>query len=147
MLIWQLYVAVAVGAVPLARSAPFSFVPAAAFFSNLSLEPGRLSALLFIDLPLLALAPLVVRSLLRDPSEPTVWLLAVQWGFLLISPPVMHQHVFETSRLSTSLVLALLLTFPRRAPVVRAAIAGWSILPTAVWLTPVLWWAPWTAKF
>ena len=147
MLAWQVYIAAAVGAIPLTRSAPFSFVPAAAFFSDLSLEPGRVSALLFIDLPLLALAPVVVGGLVRNPSQPAVWLLAVQWAFLLISPPVMHQHVFETSRISTSLLLALLLTFPRRAPAVRAAVASWSILPTAVWLAPVLWWAPWTAKF
>ena len=145
MLAWQFAVRAALGALPAAHGATLS-LPGAGMLSDLSLEPGRLSALLFVAVPTLALAPLVVRWVAGAPREPTTWLVAVQWVFALLFGPSVHLHVLAASRNSTALLLALLLAFPRCAPRLRAAVAAWAMAPTAVWLGPVLWWAPWTAK-
>jgi hypothetical protein len=112
---------------------------------ELSLEPGRLSALLLIGLPTLALAPAVLRLLVTATRDPIAWLVAVHWVFALMAPPSAHLHIFAISRQAAALVLALLLAFPRWPPALRAAIAVAAIAPTFLWLPPLLWWAPWTA--
>lgn len=146
MLAWQLYLGDVLDVMPITRSAPFSYVPAAGLFARLSLEPGRLSALLFVGLPGLVLAPLAVAGVVREPRDPIRWLIAVHWAFLLVFPAAVYEHVMAAGRNAAALLLALLLAFPQLSPALRMSIAGWSILPTVIWLGPVLWWAPWTAK-
>jgi hypothetical protein len=145
-LAWQLYVTAALGALPVTRANRLSILPAVGLFTGLSLEPGRLSSLLFIGLPVLALTPLVVRGMVRAPREPISWLVALHWALVLVSSAATHEHLMGASRGSAALVLALLLAFPRQAPALRVIVAVVTILPTAIWLAPVLWWAPWTAK-
>ncbi len=146
MLAWQLYLRTVVGAtlfVPLTR---LRYLPGASTFATLSLEPGRVSSLVFMGLPTLALVPLAVRWIIRAPRDPITWLVAVHCAFALVLPVGAHQHVLVVGRHSTALLLTLLLAFPRCSPALRAAVTALAILPTAIWLAPMLWWAPWTAK-
>lgn len=145
MLAWQFYLGTTLAAFPI-ETARLRF-PAAGMFTDLSLEPGRISALIFIGLPTLALVPLAVRGVIRAPGDAVAWLVALHCGFALLSPANSNLHVLVIGRLSAFLLLALLLAFPRYSPAVRAAVSTWSIVPTLIWLPPILWWAPWTAKF
>jgi hypothetical protein len=146
LLLWESYLRAQLGVAGLASAHMMNLIPCADMFSNLSLEPGRLSALLFIALPALALAPAVVRLVVTAPRDPIAWLLAVHWAFLLFAPSGAHLHVLALSRQSAAFLLMLLLAYPRFSPVLRRAIALGAIAPTLLWLPPVLWWAPWTAK-
>jgi hypothetical protein len=146
LLLWELYLRAQLGSAGLASAEMMKFVPCADMFTNLSLEPGRVSALIFVALPALALGPAVVRLVVAAPRDPIAWLVAVHWAFLLYAPSGAHLHVLALSRQSAALVMMLLLAFPRWSPAVRRAIAVGAIAPTLLWLGPVLWWAPWTAK-
>lgn len=115
-------------------------------FANLGLEVGRISSLLFIGLPLLALAPLAVGRLWREPRSPISWLLGLNVALGLILPSGVHSHIFSASRTLTGVLLALIFLFPRMSPRARLLVAGVAIVPTVIWLGPVLSWAPWTAK-
>jgi hypothetical protein len=146
MLAWQLYIAAQLGALPVTRSAPFSALPGTAMFARLSLDPGRLSSLLFVALPVLALTPSAVRAVGRARRDPIAWLVAVHCAFVILFPAAVHAHILDATRGAAGLLVALLLGWPRLAPAVRAAVALCAVLPTAIWLAPMLWWAPWTAK-
>ncbi len=146
LLAWQLYLRAQLGALPVASVPGLTHRPGSGILAALSLEPGRVSSLLFVGLPTLALTPLALRWVVRAPREPIGWLVAVHCIFGLQIPAGTYLHVLGASRNSIGLVLALLLALPRCAAPLRAAVAGWTIAPTAIWLAPVLWWAPWTAK-
>jgi len=146
MLAWQLYLRAVLGTMPVASVSGWPLVPGERIFEMLSLEPGRVSALLFVGLPTLALTPLALWWVVRAPHDPLRWLVAVHCVFGLYIPTSSHLHVMAAGRTSGGLVLALVLAFPHCAPRLRAAVAALTITPTALWLAPVLWWAPWTAK-
>ena len=146
LLAWQLYLRAQLGTLPVASVQGLNHRPGIGIFAALSLEPGRVSSLLFVGLPTLALIPLALRWVVRAPRDPIGWLVAVHCVFGLQIPAGTYLHVLAASRTSIGLVLALLLALPRCAAPLRAAVAGWTITPTAIWLAPVLWWAPWTAK-
>jgi hypothetical protein len=144
MLAWQLYLRAALGTVPVSNAARLLRLPST--FADLNLTPGRVSAFVFVGLPTLALVPLAVRWVARAPRDPIAWLVAVHSVFALFVSPNSQQEVLVVGRHTTALVLSLLLAFPRCSPGLRAAVAACAILPTLVWLPPMLWWAPWTAK-
>lgn len=146
LLAWQLYLRTVIGTLPVASVQGVSRLPGVGIFALLSLEPGRVSSLLFVGLPTLALIPLALRWVWRAPRDPIGWLVALHCLFALQFPPGTYLHVLGSSRSSIGLLLALILALPRCAPRLRAAVAGWTVAPTAIWLAPVLWWAPWTAK-
>lgn len=146
MLAWQVYLQQQFGVAPASSASRMLLLPATANFTRLSLEPGRLSALFFIGLPMLALTPLVARWLVRLPRDPITWLVALHFAFALLLPPFSHSHVLLAGRLISGLVLALVLALPHYSPGVRTAIFAGAVVPTLVWLPVVLWWAPWTAK-
>ena len=144
-LAWQFYLTATIG-LPIAPAARLNIIPAAGMFTAMSLEPGRLSSLLFIGLPVIVLTPLAGRDLLRAPGNPIGWLVVLHCAMLLVSSAQTNLHLMACGRVAVPLVLALLFGFPHIAPARRAAIAVIAILPTFVWIAPVLWWAPWTAK-
>ena len=146
MLVWQLYLHSVFGVAPATNVNRMSILPATATFNLLSLEPGRVSALLFIGLPVLALSPLVLRWIVTAPRDPIAWVVLLNWLFAVLLPPRSHLHVLLAARLLAGLVLSLVFAFPRCSPAVRTTIAAFAVVPTLVWLPVVLWWAPWTAK-
>jgi hypothetical protein len=146
MLIWQLYLQKQFGVAPATYVSHLSAIPTTSIFAVLSLEPGRLSALLFLGLPTLAFTPVALRWLVQTPRDPITWLVAVHWAFTLLLPPHSNLHVLLTGRLLAGFLVALLFAFPRCTPPVRLAIAACAVIPTLIWFPVVLWWAPWTAK-
>lgn len=146
MLAWQLYLAAQFGALPVTRAATLSAVPGLGVFAALSPEPGRVSSLLFLGLPVLALTPVALVTVARAPHDPIAWLVVLHCVLVLIFPAGTHRHVLDATRTAAGLVLALLLAFPRMPPTLRAAVAACAVIPTVLWLAPMLWWAPWTAK-
>ena len=146
MLAWQLYLAAQLGALPVTRSAPLSLLPARGVFTALSAEPGRVSSFLFLGVPVLALTPVAVAAVWRAPRDPLAWFVALHWAFVLIFPAAVQQHLLDASRSAAGLLLALLLAFPRSTRSLRLAVAACATVPTVIWLAPMLWWAPWTAK-
>jgi hypothetical protein len=146
MLIWQLYLRSRFGVAPASARVVLSPIPSTSIFAALSLEPGRLSALLFLGLPILAFTPVALRWLVRAPRDPITWLVVVHWVFALLLPRRSNLHVLLTGRLLAGFLVALLFAFPRCTPPLRIAIAACAVIPTLVWLPVVLWWAPWTAK-
>ena len=146
MVAWQLYVAAQLGTLPVTRAASLSIVPGLTMFAALSTEPGRVSSLLFLGLPVLALTPVALVTVARAPRDPIAWLVVLHCVLVLIFPAGTHRHVLDATRTAAGLLIALLLGFPRWSPTVRIAVAAYAIFPTILWLPPMLWWAPWTAK-
>ena len=146
MLIWQLYLQSQFGVAPATNISRLSLIPTTSMFSVLNLEPGRLSALIFIGLPILAFTPLALRWLVQTPRDPIMWLVVVHWVFALLLPPRSNLHVLLTGRLLAGFLVALLFALPRCTTPVRIAIAACAVIPALIWLPVVLWWAPWTAK-
>jgi hypothetical protein len=142
--LWYHYLIAGLGLPPRQPGTGFGYV-AVNLFSNLSFEIGRVSSLLFVGLPILALTPLAVRWLLRVPRDPIAWLIALHIGLALILPFGVHVHIFSASRTLSGLLIGLLLAFPRCSPRFRAVVAAVAVGPALMWLPVLLWWAPWTA--
>lgn len=146
MLIWQLWLRSQFGVAPASSISHMSAIPSRSIFTLLSLDPGRLSALLFVGLPILAFTPLALRWLVRAPRDPITWLVALHWAFALLLPARSNVHVLLVGRLLAGFLVALLFAFPRCTPAVRITIAACAVIPAIIWLPIVLWWAPWAAK-
>jgi hypothetical protein len=81
--LWYRYLVAGLNLPPRQPGTGFGYV-GANLFSNLSFEIGRVSSLLFVGLPILALAPLAVRWLLRVPRDPIAWAIALHIALALI---------------------------------------------------------------
>jgi hypothetical protein len=145
MLTWQVYVRTALGTLPVSNGLRLVRWPST--FAALNFSAGRLSAFLFVGLPTLALVPLALRWVARAPRDPIAWLVAVHSVFALFVSPNSQQQVLVVGRHTTALLLCLLLALPRCERWLRVAVVACAVLPTLLWLPPVLWWAPWTARF
>jgi hypothetical protein len=147
LLVWQLLLAARFGGMPLGPATGLHALPLWGALPHLSLEPGRVSALLFIGLPSLLLFPLALRWTWRDPRNPVGWVLALHCLLTLSLSDESYAHLMGVARVSLGVILALVLAAPALAPAARIAVALWAGAPTLVWLVPVLRWAPWTARF
>jgi hypothetical protein len=142
---WLLYLVVGRG-LPGAWAGPSHVTLGASFLGNVSLEVGRVSSLLFVGLPLLALMPAALRRVYRVPRDPVSWVLALNVALGVALPGGVHNHIFAASRTLTGVLLALIFLFPEATSRARALVAAVAVVPTLIWLGPVLSWAPWTAK-
>ncbi len=145
-LAWQFAVAHRVPGEAYAGAHKLALAPLSGAWSLIDLEPGRASALLFVGLPALALTPGALAWLWRQPSAPLAWLVATHCLLTLSLPGDSYLHIMAVGRQSLGLLLSLLIAFPLLSPGFRAAVTACATLPTLVWLAPVLWWAPWTAR-
>lgn len=144
-LAWQAYLAAQVPAPTLGVARVLELIPLAGAFPVADLDPGRLAALLLLGLPALALLPGALAWVARSPAAPLPWLIALHALLVLIAPAESYLHVLGLGRVAIGLVVALLLAFPVLSPSLRAAVAAIAVLPSLIWLGPMLWWAPWTA--
>jgi len=145
MAAWQIYLALHVPAPTAGVLRLLSIVPLAGAFP-LSGDPPHLAALLFLGLPALALLPGALAWIGRQPGSPFAWLIAAHALLLLIAPAESYLHVLGLARVSVGLTASLLLAFPLLSPGMRGAVTAVAVLPTVIWLGPMLWWAPWTAE-
>lgn len=143
---WQFAVARHVPDNAYAGAHTLALAPLAGAWSLTDLEPGRVSALLFIGVPALALTPGAFAWVWREPRAPCAWLVATHCLLTLSLPGDSYLHIMAVGRQSLGLLLALLTAFPLLSPSLRGAVTAWATVPTLIWLAPVLWWAPWTAR-
>jgi hypothetical protein len=120
----------------------WSLVPLGGYFSRAAADPGWISALLFVALPAVALLAAAVRAVYLDPTSHPAWMLVVHATWTLFLPTQVCEHVMAAGRNATGLVVSSLLLFPSFGRAARIALLFAWVLPTAVWLAPVLWWAP-----
>lgn len=145
MAVWQLYLALEVPAPTAGVFRLLSIVPLAGAFP-LSTDPPHLAAFALIGLPALALLPGAAAWVARQPRSPFGWLIAGHALLVLIAPAESYLHVLGIARVSVGLMAALLLAFPLLSAGMRGAVTAIAVLPTFIWLGPMLWWAPWTAE-
>lgn len=144
MLSWQVYLTAHVPA-PALDVVRLLELPLAGVFPIADLDPGRVAALLLLGLPLAALLPGALAWIWREPGAPGGWLIALGALLVLVAPAQSYLHVLGLARVAVGVVVALLLAFPALSPALRAAVTAIAVLPTLIWLAPMLWWAPWTA--
>jgi hypothetical protein len=144
MLAWQLYLIANVPVSTLGLAHVLQLVPLAAVLAA-DLTRNRLASLLFLGLPALALLPGAFAWLARTPAAPLPWLIALHALLVLIAPAESYVDPLGLARVAVGLVLALVLAFPVLSPSLRAVTTAIAVLPSLVWLAPMLWWAPWTA--
>jgi len=141
-LIWSVYLHLRFGAPHGLLAALLQGPPLGGVVSRLSTEPGRLSALLFVALPAVGFLPLAA-SRSKGAARREAWILLLSCAFVLLLPPSVHEHVMGAARNSLGIAIGALLLLPLLGAAWRkAALISW-ILPTAIWLPPVLFWSPW----
>lgn len=150
-LLWQTFLWQRLGVLPVSSGSSPGVIPLHGILSQLTLEPGRFSAFLFVMLPALLLTLWAIYQLWSNwpnlKSETAVWLLLAHALFVLLLPPDVYDHIMHAGRNATGLILATLFTLPLfLRPWPRIGLTLYWIAPTFVWLIPVLRWAPWLSE-
>lgn len=141
LLAWEFILHARLGVWGVGQGSSPTLIPLSGILSQLTLEPGRLSGLLFVALPALALAGLCLAR--PEWAQPTWWVLLLHAVFVLLLPTDVYDHVMHAARNAAGLVLAATLATPWLRPVWRRGLLVAWVAPTLVWLIPVLRWAPW----
>jgi hypothetical protein len=142
-LAWEGYLFARLGTWPLTAGPALEPVPLSGIVPYLSLEPGRLSSLLFVALPALALVLISLLLLIRQRGRLVApWWVLLNGAFVLLLPLNVYEHIMHAGRNAGGLVLSALFLLPFLAPCARLFLTSWWVLPTAVWLVPVLRWLP-----
>lgn len=143
LLAWEAYLWLRLETLPLLAGPSLTPIPLAGILPHLRLEPGRLSAFLFVALPAAGLLIVALLLLRRHPTHPAPWWLLLHSVLVLLFPLAIYDHLMHAGRNGSGLVLAFVFSLaflPR--PVRLLAFPLW-VAPTFVWLLPVLRWAPW----
>lgn len=144
--IWQSTLAAALGQLPLTAGPRLVLLPLEGILPHLTSEPGRISALLFVGIPALVLVPIALSLLWKDPRAHAPWLLLLQSLLILLMPLAVYDHVMHAGRNAAGLVLATVFVAPEMHRLLRSLfLVGWTA-PTAIWIIPVLRWAPWLSE-
>ena len=143
---WQAYLYAQFKSIPLLAGPALELVPLKGVLANLSADPGRVSALLFVALPAVGLLALSLRELAREPRAHAIWLLCLQCLFVMLMPPGVYDHIMHAGRNAMGMVLAVVLSMPSLDVRLRRLVAWYSILSTCLWIVPILRWAPWLSQ-
>jgi hypothetical protein len=142
---WQLYLATTMPASSSELLRHFIRLPLAGALPLRDGEPGRVGALLFCGLPVLALLPGALAWVMRRPLLPFSWLVALHVLLVVTLSSESYSHWLAVARIALGLVVALVLAFPLLSPRFRAAVAVFCVGPVLLWAPVMLWWAPWSA--
>lgn len=146
LLAWEIYLFSSLHVLPLQAGATLQLIPLGGILPQLNMEPGRLSAFVFVALPALLAMILSVVALVKHPRQELAWLILSQSVFAVLMPIQVYDHVMHAARNATGLVLATMFALPRlNVPSRWITLATWTF-PTLVWFVPVLRWAPWSSK-
>jgi hypothetical protein len=146
LLVWEIYLWVIFGTWGVGQGSSVGLIPLHGILSQLTLEAGRISGLLFVALPALGLLGLAIYWLWCGNRQPVVWLLLFHAAFVLLLPPDVFDHLMHAGRNATGLTAATVFAVPAMRREWRWALGtGW-IMPTFIWLVPVLRWAPWLTQ-
>jgi|BarGraIncu01122A_1022018.scaffolds.fasta_scaffold188513_1 hypothetical protein len=66
--------------------------------------------------------------------------------FVALMPIAVYDHIMHAGRNASGMVVAALICFPQMDTLMQRVIMAWWVLPTLVWLIPVLKWAPCLSK-
>jgi hypothetical protein len=143
---WQGVLKVRLDALPLVSGPSLELVPLRGILSQLTLEPGRLSAFALVGLPALALFFMGLWLLRHQGVQLAVVWLLLNALFALLMPADVYDHIMHAGRNAAGMVLALVFALPYlRRPLRMLVLVVWT-LPTVVWLVPILSWAPWLSE-
>jgi hypothetical protein len=146
LLAWEGYLLARFDVLPFTSGTPLQIVPLSGILPYVTAEPGRISALLFVALPALALPVVAVYGLVKNVGSHALWILLFNCVFVLLMPINVYDHVMHAGRNATGLVLATLFCLPLLARSLRRLLWACWVLPTFIWLIPVLRWAPWLSR-
>jgi hypothetical protein len=145
--LWQGYLFVRFGSLPIATGPSLMSIPLGGILPHLTLEPGRMSGWLFVGLPALALLCYSMLYLLKDKGRsPAGWWLLFNSIFVVLMPFGVYDHVMHAGRNAAGMVLSTLFLLPVIGTRIRVLLLCYWVFPTAVWLLPILRWAPWLSR-
>lgn len=145
--VWEGYLLTQLGALPIAARPSLEYIPLGGIVPYLTLEPGRLSGLLFVGLPALVLLPVAAGFVWQERGRaPAAWWLLFNSLLVVLMPLDVYDHIMHAGRNAGGMVLAVLFLFPAIKPPWRALALSYWTLPTLIWLIPVLRWAPWLSS-
>lgn len=144
LLVWETYLYAHLGQIPFRSGPSLEPLPLGGILPYLTLDPGRLSAFLFTGLPALGVLPLSIWLLYRHRGS----LLAPWWTllyslFVVLLPLDVYNHIMHAGRNASGMMLALVFTLPLLDKHARRLVLFFAVVPTLIWLIPVLRWAPW----
>lgn len=141
---WQALLLHRFGRIPLLAGPPMDALwPLAGVLRQLSLDPGRLSALIVVGVPALVLFLWGLWRLGRGGAPLVIWLITVHALAVLYMPSSVYDHIMHAGRNALGLVCSVVLAVPLLAPWQRRVALAWWVIPSLVWLIPILRWAPW----
>ena len=143
---WEAYLYVRLGEIPFLSGPSLEPVPLLGVIRGWSAEPGGLSAAVLVALAAVVLFPISLRCLRRH-STPIVpiWLL-LHTIFVLLLPSDVYSHIMHAGRNAGGMILSLTLLLPSLWRAARPLALGYSVVPTVMWLVPILRWAPWLSS-
>jgi hypothetical protein len=142
--LWELFLFRRFGTFPLLSGPSLEGIPLVGILPHLTTEPGRVSALVLVALPALLLLPVALVIVYRQRGRsPSGWWLLLHVVFVLLLPLNVYDHIMHTGRNAAGLIVACLFLLPSLARPLRLLLLGYWVAPTAIWLIPILRWAPW----
>lgn len=147
LMVWELVLFLMMDTLPLIAGPSLERVPLIGILPHLTIEPGRLSGLLFAGLPALVLLGASLWFLWRTRGRSAAaWWLLLNGLFVVLMPIDVYDHVMHAGRNACGLVVAATFTLPCFDKRVRLPMLAYLVLPTLTWLVPVLRWAPWLSQ-
>lgn len=146
LLIWEGYLWSQFQVIPVTQGSSPGIIPFYGILTQLTVEPGRFSAFLFVMVPALGLALLAIVWLIRGKRETAVWVLLIHAVFVLLLPTDVYDHVMHAGRNASGLILAAVVSFPLMHRWLRQGLLFCWVAPTFIWFIPVLRWAPWLSE-
>ncbi len=148
LLAWEIYLFVKLGALPFASGPSLERVPLMGIIPHLTLDAGRLSAFLFAGLPAFVLLWVASGFLWRQRGHsPVAWWVFLNSLFVVLMPLDVYNHIMHAGRNASGLMVSLVYLLPEIDKRYRVFLTGYLVVPTAVWLVPVVRWAPWLSAW
>jgi len=144
LLIWEAYLYFVFGQIPLTSGPSVLLFPLWGILSQLSLDPGRLSGLLFVAIPAVLLLGIAIYLIVQNRRMSLAWLLLIQAVFVILLPLDVYEHLMHVGRNAGGLVVTAVFIFPWLNHWWRRGFSLAWIAPSFIWLIPILRWSPWT---
>lgn len=141
---WQVVLLSRFGRMPLLSGPPMdAFWPLAGISQHLSLDPGRLSALVVVGVPALVLFAWGLWRMAKGGASLVIWLITAHALAVMYMPSPVYDHIMHAGRNASGLVCSVALAAPLLRPWQRRLTLAWWVVPSLVWLIPILRWTPW----
>lgn len=140
--VWEIILYQRFGVVAVTSGPAMGWLPLAGILPYLTLEPGRLSALFLAGIPALVLLVTALVLLVRENKSPAVWWVLLNSLFVLLMPYPVYDHIMHAGRNAMGLILSCVLIIPLLGRRLRWGLALWLVIPTILWLMPILRWTP-----